>query len=256
MGRRARIDAGRGPIDVVVGADGVAADRLGRRYEPSSVTWLPPMVGTVIGLALNYADHKTELAHELVSTQTPDHPILFIKNPSSLVGHRHEVVRPAGVQYMHYEGELVAVIGRSARGIRRSDAMEYIGGYSIANDFTARDFVENFYRPPVKAKGFDTFGPVGPWIVDAGDVPDPHDVGIRTYVNGAVCQEGSTRDMIFGIPTIIEYISSFSTLQPGDAILTGTPAGILPVVPGDEVVVEIEGIGRLENRIVAEAAAL
>lgn len=249
MGRHARIRSTDGAeLDVTVDDEGALVDARGHRHDPDAVTWLPPRSSVVIGLALNYADHASELDFK----EVPNHPILFVKNPSSIVGHKHFVVRPDGVEYMHYEGELGVVIGRTARKVAAADAMAYVGGYTVCNDFTVRDFVENFYRPPVKAKGFDTFGPIGPWVVDAADVADPHALGVRTYVNGELRQEGTTKDLIFGIPALVAYLSDFMTLRPGDVISTGTPKGISNVVPGDVVAVEVDQVGRLENEIVSE----
>jgi 5-oxopent-3-ene-1,2,5-tricarboxylate decarboxylase/2-hydroxyhepta-2,4-diene-1,7-dioate isomerase len=228
--------------------DSVILDEAGRRVPEEEVTWLPPVdAGTVIGLALNYADHAQELGLDL-----PREPVLFIKPKAALTGHKSPIVYPIGAQYMHYEAELAVVIGRAGRRIRREDAMEYVRGYTIANDVTVRDFVGNMYRPPIRAKGFDTFGPMGPYLVDRDDVPDPHNLAIRTLVNGEVRQEGNTKDLIFQIETLIEFISSFMTLRPNDVLWTGTPRGISPVKPGDVITIEIEGIGRLENVVVAE----
>ncbi|MGH8246217.1 MAG: fumarylacetoacetate hydrolase family protein, partial [Gammaproteobacteria bacterium] len=172
--------------------------------------------------------------------------------PSSLIGHRQASHRPVGIAYMHYEGELVAVMGRAAHKVKREQALEYVGGYTICNDYAVRDYLENYYRPNLRVKCRDTLTPLGPYIVDAAEVGDPGNLDIRTYVNGAIRQEGNTRDMVFDIPNLVEYISGFMTLRPGDMISTGTPKGLSDVRPGDEVVVEIEKIGRLENRIVAE----
>jgi 5-oxopent-3-ene-1,2,5-tricarboxylate decarboxylase/2-hydroxyhepta-2,4-diene-1,7-dioate isomerase len=142
------------------------------------------------------------------------------------------------------------VIGKTGRRIAAVDAMQYVGGYTIVNDVTVRDFVTNMYRPPIKAKGFDTFGPIGPWVVE-GEIDDPNNLDVRTYVNGELRQHGNTRDLIFSIPQIIEYISEFMTVKPGDMILTGTPKGISHIYPGDIVRIEIEGVGALENPVVA-----
>jgi len=247
MKRALVLHAGRA-IDVVVRDEGRLIANDGTEVARDAVRWLPPRTPLVLGLALNYADHAAELAFK----NRPDHPILFIKNPTSLVGHLAPVVRPAGVSYLHYEGELGVVIGKPARKVRRGEALDYVAGYTVCNDFTVRDFVENFYRPPVKAKGFDTFGPIGPWIVDAAEVPHPDALAVRTWVNGELRQDGNTRDLIFDVPALIEYASDFMTLPAGTIISTGTPRGISNVVPGDVVVVEVEGVGRLENAIVAE----
>jgi len=221
----------------------------GRLLEEHEVVWLPPVVPrTIFALALNYADHASELAFK-----PPEEPLVFLKGPGTLIGHRAHTVRPADVTFMHYECELAVVIGRTARNVRREEAMDYVGGYTVANDYAIRDYLENYYRPNFRVKNRDTCTPLGPWLVDAADVPDPMNLALRTYVNGKLTQEGSTRDMIFSIPVLIEYLSSFMTLSPGDMILTGTPKGAVDTKPGDEVVTEIEGIGRLVNWIVADA---
>jgi 5-oxopent-3-ene-1,2,5-tricarboxylate decarboxylase/2-hydroxyhepta-2,4-diene-1,7-dioate isomerase len=182
----------------------------------------------------------------------PTFPILFNKNPSTFIGHGASIVAPPNVEYMHYENELVAVIGRRARKVKAASAYDYVMGYTIGNDVTVRDFVTNFYRPPVKAKGFDTFGPVGPWIVTADEIANPDALTLHTYVNGVLKQEGNTRDFIYTIPALIEHISEFMTLEPGDTIWTGTPKGISHIHPGDKLRLEIEGIGALENDVVAD----
>ena len=246
--KTARIEV-KGEAHVVqVEADGSFRDSAGRAVAPSEWRWLAPPHRVIYGLALNFADH----ARELNFAELPEEPIPFIKNPSSVVGHLEPVVRPAGVKYMHYEGELGVVIGRAARNVRQDRAMDYVSGYTICNDFTVRDFVGNFYRPPIKAKGFDTFGPVGPWIVDAADIANPHELSIQTRVNGELRQDGNTRDLIFDIPALIEWFSQFMTLPAGAIISTGTPHGLSDIQPGDTVEVQIEGIGSLKNPIIAE----
>ena len=216
-------------------------------YDPDDVMWLPPVAttGKAIGVALGYADHAAELDIKL-----PPEPILFHKMPHTFVGHRANVIAPSGVDYMHYECELVVVIGRSARKVSAGNALAYVRGYTIGNDVTVRDFVTNYYRPPVKAKGFDTFGPIGPWLVTA-DALDPDSVALRTYVNGDLRQEGNTHHLRHSVATLIEHITEFMTLEPGDMIWTGTPEGISHVYPGDVMRLEIEGIGALENQVVA-----
>lgn len=224
----------------------VAAD--GRCYDPEAVVWLPPVEPTkVIGLALNFAEHAAEL--EMTS---PEEPALFFKPLSSLVGHRAPVVYPTGVEYMHYEVELAVVIGKRCRNVPAARAQEVIAGYTIANDVTVRDFVRNFYRPPVRAKGYDTFGPVGPYLVTPDEVPDPANLELRAYVNGELRQQGNTAQWIRPVPELIEFISSIMTLEPGDMIWTGTPKGISHVYPGDVMRLEIDGLGALENPVVAE----
>jgi 5-oxopent-3-ene-1,2,5-tricarboxylate decarboxylase/2-hydroxyhepta-2,4-diene-1,7-dioate isomerase len=222
----------------------------GRLVREHEVVWLPPLeAGTVVALGLNYADHAKELAF---SAQAE--PLVFLKGPGTLLGHRGETRRPADVGFMHYECELAVVIGRAARNVSRSDAMQYVAGYTIANDYAIRDYLENWYRPNLRVKNRDGATVLGPWLVDAADVNDPHNLDLRTYVNGNLVQHGNTRQMIFDIGFLIEYLSSFMTLVSGDVILTGTPHGVVNVMPGDEVICEIDGLGRLSNTIVADAA--
>jgi len=190
------------------------------------VVWLPPLMPvkqprTVIALGLNYADHAKELAFK-----APEEPLAFMKGEASLIGHRALTRRPADVRYMHYECELAVVIGRTARRVKKADAYDFVGGYTVANDYAIRDYLENWYRPNLRVKNRDTCTPIGPWLVDAADVPNP--MALK----------------------LIEYFSSFMTLQPGDLILTGTPDGIVNVNPGDVVVTEIDSIGALTNTLV------
>jgi len=226
----------------------------GRVLAEADVVWLPPFeVGTIIALGLNYADHVKELAKELTVT-TKDEPLVFLKGPGSLIGHRGLTRRPADVQFMHYECELAVVIGRTARRVKAADAMGHVAGYTVCNDYAIRDYLENWYRPNLRVKNRDGGTVLGPWFVDAADVPDPHDLNLRTLVNGEVRQSGHTGNMVSSIPALIEYLSDFMTLQAGDVILTGTPEGVVNVNEGDEVVCEIDGIGRLVNTLAGDAA--
>ena len=221
----------------------------GRIVAEDAVVWLPPFeVGTVIALGLNYADHAKELAFN-----AQQEPLVFLKGPGALIGHRGQTRRPADATFMHYECELAVVIGRTARQVSRADAMDHVAGYTVANDYAIRDYLENWYRPNLRVKNRDTGTVLGPWLVDAGDIDAPPALDLRTLVNGVVTQRGNTRDLIFDIPFLIEYLSGFMTLAPGDVILTGTPEGVVDVRPGDEVVCEIDGIGRLVNTIVDDA---
>jgi 5-oxopent-3-ene-1,2,5-tricarboxylate decarboxylase/2-hydroxyhepta-2,4-diene-1,7-dioate isomerase len=220
----------------------------GRLVAEQSVTWLPPVApGIILALGLNYADHAKEL-----SFQPPTEPLAFLKAPNTLIGHRGHTRRPSGVTYMHYECELAVVIGKTATHVHRSHAYDYISGYTIANDYAIRDYLENYYRPNMRTKSRDEATPLGPWLVAAAAVPNPMNLRLTTTVNGRVAQQGCTKDMIFDIPALIEHFTSFMTLQPGDLILTGTPEGLADVRPGDEVVTEIEGLGRLVNTIVED----
>jgi 5-oxopent-3-ene-1,2,5-tricarboxylate decarboxylase / 2-hydroxyhepta-2,4-diene-1,7-dioate isomerase len=233
---------------------GATAGRLrladGRVVAEDAVVWLPPFeVGAIIALGLNYADHAKELAFN-----AQEEPLVFLKGPGSLIGHRGQTRRPAGVKFMHYECELAVVIGRPARKVARADAMAHVAGYTVANDYAIRDYLENWYRPNLRVKSRDGGTVLGPWLVDAADVAAPPQLALRTLVNGRVVQEGNTRDLVFDIPYLVEYLSAFMTLQPGDVILTGTPEGVVDVGVGDEVVCEIEGIGELANTIVGDEA--
>ena len=221
----------------------------GRIVAEDAVVWLPPFeVGTVIALGLNYADHAKELAFN-----AQQEPLVFLKGPGALIGHRGQTRRPADATFMHYECELAVVIGRTARQVSRADAMDHVAGYTVANDYAIRDYLENWYRPNLRVKNRETGTVLGPWLVDAGDIDAPPALDLRTLVNGVVTQRGNTRDLVFDIPFLIEYLSGFMTLAPGDVILTGTPEGVVDVRPGDEVVCEIDGIGRLVNTIVDDA---
>lgn len=214
-----------------------------------AVVWLPPVQpGTVFALGLNYADHAKELAFK-----APDEPLVFLKGPQSLCGHLGKTRRPRGVKYMHYECELAVVIGKTARRVSKENAYDYVAGYTVANDYAIRDYLENYYRPNFRVKSRDFATPIGPYLVDAADVGDPMNLQLRTLVNGQVAQEGNTRDMIFDIRALIVYLSEFMTLSPGDIILTGTPEGLADVKAGDEVVTEIEGIGSLKNTIIGDS---
>ena len=220
----------------------------GRTVAEADVVWLCPFEpGTIVALGLNYADHAKEL-----SFAAQEEPLVFLKGPGTVIGHRGQTRRPADAIYMHYECELAVVIGKSARNVSRNDAAGVIAGYTVANDYAIRDYLENYYRPNLRVKNRDTCTVLGPWLVDAHDVQDPASLTLRTYVNGTKTQEGNTRDLVFDVPYLIEYLSGFMTLAAGDVILTGTPEGVSDVKPGDEVVTEIEGIGRLVNSIVGD----
>ncbi len=244
----ARFSFGSKVHEGIVGKDG-QLEANGTSYSPADIVWLPPVVPSkAIGLALNFADHADEL-----NMKSPEDPALFFKPPSSFIGHGSPVVYPDGVEYMHYEVELVVVIGQRGRKIKAKDALDYVKGYTIGNDVTVRDFVKNFYRPPVRAKGYDTFGPLGPYIVTADEIPHPENLSLRTFVNNELRQQGNTAHLIHPIPELIEFISMVMTLEPGDLIWTGTPKGISHVHPGDVMRLEIEGVGVLENPVVSES---
>ncbi|EDZ99783.1 4-hydroxyphenylacetate degradation bifunctional isomerase/decarboxylase,HpaG2 subunit [Burkholderia sp. H160] len=221
----------------------------GRVRREDEVVWLAPIeVGTIFALGLNYAEHAKELQFG-----KQEEPLVFLKGPGTVLGHRGITRRPADVAFMHYECELAVVIRQTAQNVRREDAMQHVAGYMIANDYAIRDYLENYYRPNLRVKNRDGGTVLGPWFVDAADIADVTQLELRTYVNGTRQQCGNTRDLVTDIPALIEYLSGFMTLAPGDVILTGTPEGIVNVNAGDEVVCEIDGLGRLVNTIASDA---
>lgn len=245
--RHARV-ACHGAIHDAVEANGELRLANGKIVEKSAVVWLPPInAQTIFVLGLNYADHASE-----ISFKAPEEPLVFLKGQHTLIGHNGQTHRPDDVTYMHYECELAVVMGKQAKNVNQADAYNYIAGYTVANDYVIRDYLENYYRPNLFAKNRDTLTPIGPWFVPAVHVPDPMNLGLKTFVNGELKQKGSTKDMVFGIPYLIEYLSSFMTLNENDVILTGTPKGTVHVYDGDEVITEIEGIGALKSTIVGD----
>jgi len=224
----------------------------GETIAATSAQWLAPVSqgATIFALGLNYADHRKELGFK-----NQDPPLIFLKGPNSLVGHLGETVRPGDANQMHPECELVAIIGKPARGVRADEALDYVGGYTIACDYAIREYLENYYRPNLAVKNRDATTPLGPWVIDAADIADPQRLELRTLVNGKVVQEGSTSDMIMTVAELIAYLAETMTLMPGDMILTGTPQGVHFCFAGDEVVCEIRNIGRLVNRLVVETVS-
>jgi len=189
-------------------------------------------------------------AEEYRMARLPAEPSYFLKPPSSVSAHRAPVARPPGCRFLNYEGEIAVVIGERCLGTSVRDALGYVGGYTIANDWGVHDFRHADRGSMLRVKGQDGFCPLGPALVDAGDL-DPDDLTIRTYRNGELVQEGHTgRDLLFSFAYQIADLSRLITLEPGDVLLTGTPANSRPVEPGDVVAVEVDGIGRLENTVV------
>lgn len=247
--KRARIVHGGRPEWAIVENDGEML-RLGsgQSVVATDAIWLPPVVpgGTIFALGLNYADHTKELGFAKQET-----PLVFLKGHETFTGHNGSSYRPADANQMHPECELVAIIGAPARRVRQADAMRYVSGYTIACDYAIREYLENYYRPNLRVKNRDAATPIGPWIIDAADIADPQALSLETKVNGSIVQHGSTADMVFTIAWLIEYLSSFMTLSPGDMILTGTPHGVHFVDPGDDVVCSIGEIGSLSHKVVA-----
>lgn len=195
----------------------------------------------IVCIGVNYRAHAVEMGKSL-----PEEPLLFLKAPSALLPPGGDVVRPRGYARVDYEAELGVIVGKRARRVRRADALDHVLGYTCVNDVTVRDLQQRDGQW-TRAKGFDTFCPVGPRVV-AG--LDPRALRIESRLNGETRQSSSTSDLIFDVPALIEFISGVMTLEPGDLISTGTPSGVGPMVAGDRVEVEIEGIGVLANAIV------
>jgi 2-keto-4-pentenoate hydratase/2-oxohepta-3-ene-1,7-dioic acid hydratase in catechol pathway len=210
----------------------------------ASVRLLPPCTPqSIVAIGRNYREHAAEMEETL-----PVEPLVFLKPVTTLIGAGEAIVYPSwATENLHYEGELAVVIGRTCYRVGEEDAMEYVRGFTCANDVTARD-LQRRDGQWARGKGFDTFCPLGPILAE--DI-DPSDLTITTRLNGEVRQQSSTSQLIFGVPRLISHVSAFMTLMPGDIILTGTPAGVGPMQPGDVVEVEIEGIGILRNPVVA-----
>jgi 2-keto-4-pentenoate hydratase/2-oxohepta-3-ene-1,7-dioic acid hydratase in catechol pathway len=224
--------------------EGDAALLDGTRVPLEEVRLLAPCTPSkIIGVGRNYTDHAAELGNEL-----PKEPLLFLKAPSALNDPDGAIVYPPQSSRVDYEGELAVVIGRRCRDVSKAAAADVILGYTICNDVTARDLQQTDDQW-TRAKGFDTFAPLGPCIVTG---LDPAGLRVRTLLNGVIKQDCPTSKLIFDVPTLIEYITAAFTLEPGDVIATGTPSGIGPMQPGDVVTVEIEGIGVLTNHVVAQ----
>ena len=213
----------------------------GDRWALPDVRLLSPILPSkVVAVGRNYADHAKEMGGDV-----PDHPIIFLKPSTSVVGAGDTIRLPPDSTRVDHEAELAIVIGRPARDVVRADAMSHILGYTAANDVSARD-QQKADGQFTRAKGHDSFCPIGPWIET---VLDPTDLRLTAAVNGEVRQDGRTSQMIFDIATLIEFMSGVMTLLPGDVILTGTPAGVGPIVDGDSVTIDIEGIGALTNPV-------
>ncbi|QFZ22836.1 fumarylacetoacetate hydrolase family protein [Saccharothrix syringae] len=214
----------------------------GRRWPLADVRLLAPFLPPkIVAIGRNYAEHAAELGNEV-----PDAPLMFLKPNTAVIGPNAEIKLPAVSERVDFEGELAVVVGVGGRDIPASRAGQAVLGYTIANDVTARD-LQKTDGQWTRAKGFDTFCPLGPWVETEFD---PSDVAIRTEVDGEVKQDSRTSLLVHGIPELIEYISSVMTLRPLDVILTGTPAGVGPLTAGQTVSVTVEGLGTLTNSVV------
>lgn len=212
----------------------------------SEVRLLPPVLpGKILCIGRNYAAHAREDEAEV-----PEVPLLFLKPPTAVIGNNDTIYLPPQSKQVEHEAELVAVIGKRGRWINPDKALDYVLGYTVGLDITARD-LQRRDGQWTRGKGFDTFCPIGPWIETDFD---PSDALITCHVNGQMRQMASTRDMVFRVNQLIAYASSVMTLEPGDLLFTGTPSGVGPLMPGDTVEASIEGIGKLRNIVLAEPA--
>ncbi|WP_414673059.1 fumarylacetoacetate hydrolase family protein [Kribbella sp.] len=220
-----------------------SAQFTGEKLQLADVRLLAPVIprSKVVCVGRNYAAHAAELGNDV-----PKEPLIFLKPNTSVIGPRDGIVYPEQTNDLHFEGELAIVIGRIVRDLPKERVNEAIFGYTIANDVTARDLQKSDGQW-ARAKGFDTFCPLGPWISTELDVAD---LRVSTELNGEPKQDGRTSQFIFDIAEVLAYITSFTTLLPGDVVLTGTPAGVGPMLPGDQVSVSIEGIGTLTNKVI------
>ncbi len=241
------VDGGEHPetIAVITGDPlaGVPVNYTGERFDLADVRLLAPVIprSKIVAVAKNYAAHAAELGGEV-----PAEPILFFKPNTCVIGPGEAIVRPPGCEDLHYEGELAVVIGRICKQVPSERVAEVIFGYTIANDVTARDWQREQWS---RAKGADTFCPLGPWINTHLTIAEAQHLRIETRLGDEVRQDGNTSQMARGIVDLVTYASSFCTLLPGDVILTGTPAGIGPMNDGDVVTVSIDGLGSLSNPI-------
>lgn len=242
------MESGDSRIERLDGDPFTGLSPTGRVDEVGDAVVLSPLDNPrVFGFAYNYASHVGETDRDI-----PEVPVCFMKPSTAVIGPGDAIVYPADGELIHFEGELVVVIGKEARHVKPSEAHEYILGYTCGNDVSDRIVQrrESAYGTLLIGKGQDTFAPLGPVVATE---LDPSALSLTTRVNGVVAQSASTADLLLGVPELIGYLSRHLTLLPGDAIMTGTPSGVGPIRPGDEVEVEIEGIGVLRNPVVAES---
>ncbi len=210
-------------------------------YRPTDMRILPPCEPSkIVALGVNYRSHGEEMSHRI-----PTEPLIFLKPPTAVIGHEDKIIYPPSSQRVDYEGELGVVIGKTAHNVPKEKANNYILGYTCLNDVTARD-LQAVDKQWTRAKGFDTFAPIGPCIETE---LDPSDLALETRLNGEIKQKTRTSELLFPVPELVSFISHVMTLLPGDVIATGTTSGIGPMQPGDIVEVEIEGIGTLRNYV-------
>lgn len=221
----------------------MGATFTGIKYRPETVQLLAPVVPSkIICIGLNYVDHIEEFGR----TEIPQEPVIFMKPPSALIGPEQNIQYPAASERVDYEAELAVVIGKTAKDVNQDEALKYVFGYTCGNDVTARD-LQRKDGQWTRGKSFDTFCPLGPWIETE---LDPGDLSVQSRINGEIRQDSRTRNMIFPVPRLIEFISGIMTLIPGDVIMTGTPSGVDAIQPGDRISIIIEGIGELHNTLI------
>jgi 2-keto-4-pentenoate hydratase/2-oxohepta-3-ene-1,7-dioic acid hydratase in catechol pathway len=236
------IDDGGTPADTETCGAGGQISFAGQRYDPGDVDVLAPCEPSkIVCVGRNYADHAAEFDSEV-----PDRPMLFLKPPSAVAGHGDEIPLLAGTGQIDYEAELAAVVGEQCRHVDAADAMDIVAGLTCLVDLSNRDD-QRKEQNWVRGKAFDNAAPIGPAVAAPEHVPDDADVLLRQ--NGEVRQESSRDHLVFPIPELIEEITTYLTLEPGDVIATGTPEGVGPVAAGDEIEVEIEGVGRLRHTV-------
>src|SRR5918997_3931713 len=222
----------------------ILLDSGGRMPEAEVHYLAPAQPSKIIAVHLTYRSRVEEYA-----ARPPAQPSYFMKPPTTLNGHRGVLRRPSGTRFLNYEGELAAIVGRRMRGVAEEDALSYVAGYACANDVGLHDFRHADRGSMLRVKGQDGFLPLGPVLVPASEF-DPAAFTLRTYLNGEVVQEGGADDLLFGVAYQLADLCRLITLEPGDVVLTGTPANSRPMEPGDTVEVEIDGLGRLANRVV------
>lgn len=230
---------------------GLSASRMYERFPLEAVTLEAPLnPGKIVAIGLNYADHAGE-----TGAKPPSAPLIFAKFPSAVIGPDKAITwRESITKKVDWEAELAVVIGRRAKDVSEEKALDYVMGYTNANDVSARDLQKEIDSQWTRGKSLDTFCPIGPYILTHDEMPDPHALTVRSTVNGKVMQDGNTKDLLFNIPALVAYCSRNFTLEPGDLILTGTPAGVgagrkppLYLKDGDTVTVSVEGLGDLTN---------
>lgn len=215
------------------------------KHSISEARFLPPVIPSkIVCVGQNYLGHIEELG-----APVPKEPIIFLKPPSCLIGHEQPIIYKRDAERIDYEGELAIIIKHKMKKVNEPDTLNHVLGYSCFNDVTERNMVAKNPFLLSLAKGFDSFGPFGPYIVT--DL-DPNDLMLKTYLNGELKQQDNTQNCVFSVQQVLSYISNYMTLFPGDIVITGTPRGIAPMKPGDTVEVEIDGIGTLKNRVQAE----